>query len=183
MIFSDLRENVEALEKKGELKRVTAQVHWDEEIGGICEQGLARGSSALLFENITDYNKTHGRKVLANTTFTSQVRVYTALNVPDDSHPLEAMKILRSRCKKPVKPVMVETGSCKEVVEKGDDVNLLEFPVPKWHGKDGGRYFLTLSGAVTKDPETGWVNIGNYRGMLLDRNSIGMLLIPMQHWA
>jgi len=46
----------------------------------------------------------------------------------------------------------VSSGPVKENVFKGEQVNLLEFPVPKWHEKDGGRYIGTFDGVVTKDP-------------------------------
>lgn len=184
MVFKDLREYIDALEREGELKRVKAEVDWDEEIGAICEESIARSGPALLFENIKDHQETHGRRVLASINLVSQVRVYMALNVSTDAHPMEAVRTLRNRCQQPIKPKLVKSGPCKESIHKGSEVNLLEFPTPKWHGKDGGRYIVTFGGGVvTKDPETDWVNIGTYRGMVLDRSSIGMLYIPTQHWA
>ena len=61
------------------------------------------------------------------------------------------------------KPVMVESGPVKENRLMGEQVNMLEIPAPKWHHRDGGRFVGTCDGVVTKDPETGWVNIGLYR--------------------
>lgn len=183
MVQTDLRQYIDTLEKEGELSRVTEMVDWDQELGAICHESISQRGPALLFENIKGHNKTHGRRVLTNTAVGSRKRIYLGLNLSEDAHPLEALRILRQRCKRPLKPVMVPQGPCKEVIEKGDQVNLLEFPVPRWHAKDGGRYMVTFAGVVTRDPETGWVNIGLYRGMIQDRKSLGMLLIPTQHWG
>src|SRR3546814_16383947 len=49
---------------------------------------------------------------------------------------------------------------------KGDDIDLFQFPVPKWHREDGGRYINTFQATITKDPDTGVHNIGIYRGMI-----------------
>jgi 4-hydroxy-3-polyprenylbenzoate decarboxylase len=62
----------------------------------------------------------------------------------------------------------------------GDDVDLLRFPVPKWYPRDGGK-FITLGVVITKDPETGWVNMGIYRMMIHDKKSTGMFITPAQH--
>ena len=43
-------------------------------------------------------------------------------------------------------------------------------PTPYWNRLDGGRYLLTYGGVVTKDPETGVMNVGVYRGMVASRN-------------
>lgn len=183
MALRDLREFLKALEAKGELKRVTASVHWDGELGAIAEEAIRRNLPALLFENIIGYEDTHGRKVLVNTSATSLTRVLMAVGLPEDTHPLDAIKILRARCKNPIKPLSASTGPCKEVIEKGGEVDLFEFPTPKWHSLDGGRYIQTCGGVITRDPETGWVNIGTYRGMLVGKDSLSMPWHPASHWG
>ena len=59
----------------------------------------------------------------------------------------------------------------KENIVNGDDVDLYEFPVPQWNRLDGGRYILTYGGVVTKDPDTGVMNVGIYRGMVGGKNA------------
>ena len=39
-MFKDLREFIQALETKGELVRIKAEVDWNEEIGGVIEEAL-----------------------------------------------------------------------------------------------------------------------------------------------
>ena len=44
---------------------------------------------------------------------------------------------------------------------------MLQFPVPRWHELDGGRYIGTDDLVITRDPEEGWVNVGTYRIMVM----------------
>ena len=65
----------------------------------------------------------------------------------------------------------------------GDKVDLYQLPVPRWHHLDGGRFIDTWAGIVTKDPETGLVNVGMYRGMIVGKNKIAKLLVRSQDWG
>lgn len=180
MLHRDFREFLTKLEEAGDLKRIKTEVNWDDELGTVAFEGLVRRSPALVFENIKDYRSTHGQKVAVN--FIESVnRGKVALGVPVHTPQPEVVQILRQRFRKPVKPVLVKTGTCKEVVETGRSVNLLEFPVPKIHKLDGGRYLMTWSNVITKDPKSGWVNVGTYRGMVRDEKSLGMLIEPVHH--
>lgn len=60
-------------------------------------------------------------------------------------------------------------------------MNILKFPVPKWYEGDGGRYIGTTCCIVTKDIDTGWVNIGTHRMMVHDERSTGIWMIPGKH--
>ncbi len=182
MPFKDLRSLLGALEEKGEAARVTAEVNWDEEIGAIFQEAVFRHSPAQIFTNIKDYKNTHCR-TLAMGMDSNLKRACIALGVKENSPRGELVSLWRERSRKRMKPILVAGGPCKEVVHRGEQVDLLEFPVPKLHPLDGGRYILTWHIIVTKDPETGWVNVGTYRGMLLDRNSIGVLMQWPAHWS
>ena len=48
------------------------------------------------------------------------------------------------------------------------DLNLLGFPVPRWHEGDGGRYIGTGCAVVTRDHDTGRINLGAYRMQVQD---------------
>jgi len=180
MLHKDFRGYLAKLEEMGDLKRVKAEVDWNEELGGIAFEGLARRSPALLFESVKDYHGTHGQKVIANF-IESANRGKVALGVPPSTPQPEVINILRDRMRKPIKPTLVSDGACKEFVEMGESVNLLEFPVPKIHNLDGGRYLMTWSNVITKDPDSDWINVGTYRGMVRNKNSLGMLIEPQHH--
>jgi len=42
---------------------------------------------------------------------------------------------------------------------------------------------LGHNGTVTRDPDTGEMNVGVYRGMIVSKNKISKLLQPHQHWG
>ena len=68
-----------------------------------------------------------------------------------------------------------------ENVERGDQIDLLKFPVPRWHEGDGGRYLGTAHLVITRDPETGVENVGCYRVMLQDKDKVGLYISPGKH--
>ncbi|MDO8689445.1 MAG: UbiD family decarboxylase [Dehalococcoidia bacterium] len=182
MAFLDLRQYLDALEGAGELHRVKAPVSWDCEIGAVAEEAIRKRAGALLFENIEDYRETHGRKLLINTT-ESPRRVAIAFGLPPDTSLMDIIRTCKEREKTLIKPRVVAAGPCKEVVHKEGDINLLEFPAPKLHAQDGGRYLQTFGGVVTRDPESDWMNVAIYRGMVHDSTSMGFLWVPTQHWG
>ncbi|MFZ1089123.1 MAG: hypothetical protein WAN75_07625, partial [Xanthobacteraceae bacterium] len=53
--FMDTRDWIALLEKEGELRRITAEVDWNREIGAIARRVLEKKGPALLFENIKGY--------------------------------------------------------------------------------------------------------------------------------
>lgn len=64
---------------------------------------------------------------------------------------------------------------------KGKDINLLHFPVPRWHELDGGRYIGTDDLVITRDPEEGWVNVGTYRIMVHGPDRVALHMSPGKH--
>ncbi len=79
-------------------------------------------------------------------------------------------------------PRSVKDGACKEVVRKGDNVNLLDFPILKCWPQDGGR-FITFPLVFTKNPETGKRNVGMYRMQIYDERTTGMHWQTQKHGA
>jgi 4-hydroxy-3-polyprenylbenzoate decarboxylase len=103
------------------------------------------------------------------------------LGLAPDTHPRELVKIGRTLLEGKVPPRIVKEGPCKENVVTGKDINLYDFPVPQWNRVDGGRYLLTYGGVVTKDPTTGVMNVGIYRGMVSAKDRIPILMWRAQH--
>src|SRR3990170_268899 len=61
------------------------------------------------------------------------------------------------------------------------DVDMHEFPAPKWHELDGGNYLGTAGLVITRDPDEGWVNLGTYRVQVHDRDTVGFYISPGKH--
>ena len=182
MASRDLRSWIAQLEAEGELIRVRAKVDWDGEISQIIKKVYAKQGPALLFENIKDHETTWSTTLFTNGLGTT-ARWSLMLGLPRETPVGEIIKIIKNRIKEPIKPIRVSSGPVKENIIKGKDVDLFQFPVPKWHPLDNGRYINTFFGAVTKDPDTGQNNVGIYRGTILSKNKIGVLLIPMKDWG
>ena len=104
-----------------------------------------------------------------------------ALEMNPDADENSLIQQYVDRMQKPIKPVIVKDGPCKENKFFGKDVNVLKFPVPWWAEKNGGRYIGTWHQVVTRDPETGWTNVGTYRMMVHEPNICGIQLSPFQH--
>jgi len=182
MADRDLRGWIDQLEKEGELKRIKAKVDWNDEVSQITRKIDEQNGPALLFENIKDHENTFSRKLFTNS-LSTLARVNLMANLPKDNPRADTIQTLRKRLKSPIPAVRVKTGPVKENILKGDEVDLFQIPVPKWHPGDLGRYINTFYAAVTKDPDTGENNCGIYRGVILSKNKIGALMIPMKDWG
>lgn len=182
MGYLDLRHWLNRLEEAGQLAHVTAEVDWRDEIPAITRKSLNAMGPALLFENIKDYQNTWCRKLFVNGLGNGDM-IKMMFNRPRDVSRRELVDLYRDAIKNPLAPEAFETGPVKENIRKGDQINLWDFPVPKWHALDGGRYINTWCGVVTRDPDTGIMNVGTYRGMIVDETRISCLLLTAQHWG
>jgi UbiD family decarboxylase len=180
MVIKDARHWLEVLEKEGELARIKTKVDWYLEIGAIAEEVFRKEGPALLFENIKDHENTFCRKFFT-ASLSTYPRIALMMGLPKDTPYPELIKVHRARMKKPIPPVIVKTGPVKENILMGDEVDMTALPAPHWHKRDGGRYVGTFDGVVTKDPETGWINVGLYRRMIHDKRHIGISVPTGQH--
>ncbi len=167
MPFDSIREYVSSLERIGELKRIKAPVDPVHELGAISYVSLLRKEPALMFENVKGYKT----PVLTNALSTDK-KMAVALGVEGDIKAV--FERFLSGFNETVQPVEVNGGPCKEIVHKGDDVNLEEFPTPVWHEKDIGPYIGTFHGCISKDYDTGDLNMGMYRLLIKDKNTLYM---------
>ncbi len=77
-----------------------------------------------------------------------------------------------------IPPRVVETGPVLENVYEGKDIDLYSLPVPHWHEEDGGRYIGTAHVVITRDMDEGWVNLGCYRVMVHDKDTLALYISP-----
>lgn len=207
MAYKDLREWITRLDRAGELTVIKEPISPYLEMSEIADRAAKlRGDSskdsrkgpggpALLFENVIGHP---GARVLMNQ-FGSERRMQLALDV--DSLDEIAGRI-RTLLKPPTPtgflsklkmlPMLAEIGSffpklidksaasCKEVILKGDQVDLTKIPVLTTWPQDGGP-FITLPCVITQaaagpEGEPGRRNVGMYRMQVYDKNSTGM------HW-
>src|ERR1700739_1286610 len=175
--FGDLRGWMKALAAAGELHPIDAEIDWDVELGTVARLAQGPGTGpALVFNNIRDYGANRRCRRVFTGGLSSPRRIAMMLGLPPDTHPRELVKIGRTILSEGIAPKIVKSGPVKENVITGNDVDLNDFPVPQWNRIDGGRYILTYAGVVTKDPQTGVMNVGVYRGMVGGKNSIPILM-------
>ncbi len=192
MPIHHLRDFIRALEKCGELIRVSASVDPILEITEITDRvskGPPEGNKALLFENV----KGSSMPVLINA-FGNEKRMSMALNVarlddlntdlarmldPHLPHGLAAplgragdlFDVLRAVG---LKPKLVTRAPAQEVVLTQPPF-LSRLPILQCWPHDGGRY-ITLMQVITRDPLTGTRNVGMYRLQVRDETTL------MMHW-
>ena len=177
----DLRDWLKKVEALGKLRRIEG-ADWDLEIGTATALNLRKKDCpVLLFDNIKGYPR--GYRVVTCTGSTPSLMALN-LNLPLTDSDLELLGILRERLLQweanPDKftPEVVSNGPVLENILSGDDVDLFTFPVPKWHSLDGGRYIGTGDAVITRDPDTGEVNLGTYRLQALDKKITGWHVTP-----
>jgi len=174
MPFKSLREFLDDLDRRGELKKIDG-ADWNLEMGALTELMWEANGPALLFDSIKDYPR--GYRVATNL-FATKKRCLLALGMPEELPEDEAVEKFEEVLGKykPLPPRQVSGGPVAENVLHGDDVDLFRFPAPKWHELDGGRYLGTGCCVIQKDPDGGWVNVATYRIAIHDRGTAGIFI-------
>ena len=176
MLYRDLREWLAKVEEVGELKTQPG-VDWNLEMGAIAE---LFPSDVVLFDSIKDYPP--GYRVAVGL-LNSLKRSALTSHLPLDTDRNGFISAWRERLRnlRPLPPVEVNGGPLLENVKSGKEINLWDFPAPKWHELDGGRYIGTADVAITEDPDQGWINLGTYRVMIHDRDILTLYISPGKH--
>ena len=173
--YEDLRQWLEIVESMGELKRIN-DADWNLEIGTLAELIYRERPGvvpAILFDRIKGYPR--GFRILFGQNCSFR-RLALTLGLPLEYAGLELVDGFRKKLGTigPIPPRIVEVGPVLENQLEGEKIDLLKFPVPFIHELDGGRFIGTACVAITRDPEEGWLNLGTYRTMVHDRNSMGL---------
>ncbi|MCP4692607.1 MAG: UbiD family decarboxylase, partial [Desulfobacterales bacterium] len=175
--MKDIREFIDKAEEEGMLKRITAEVDWDLELAHIAKMNEEKLGPALLFENVKGYDS----PVITSVCTTTE-RLSLIMGMDRSSSLVDLMREWVEKHETKIPPTYVDgPAPCKENIMMGDDVDLFKFPVPKFYPLDGGRFFGTAHFVLTKDPDTGWVNLGTYRLQLLDKSHLGTQFIKGKH--
>jgi 4-hydroxy-3-polyprenylbenzoate decarboxylase len=178
--YDDLREWLEHAERLGEVRHVKG-ASWQEDIGLAAEAILrAENGPCVVFDEIPGCPK--GFRLLLN--MFAGTRRNMTFGLPDHLRKWELSEAYRDAFLKDMKLVphqIVDDGPVLENVMTGDDVDVLKFPSPVWHEKDGGRYIGTGTYSITRDPEENWLNAGAYRAQVHDKNSVGVLMAAGHH--
>jgi len=180
-LYPDLHDHLRTLEEAGLLIRIDRPINKDTEMhplvrwqfrGGIAE----KDRKAFLFTHVVDGK---GRRydipvvvgALASNREIYRIGMGCELDKIDATWTRAAAN--------PIPPRIVTRAPCHEVVIMGDQLDapgngLDALPVPiSTPGWDNAPY-TTLSQYITRDPETGIQNMGNYRGQVKGPRRLGM---------
>jgi phenylphosphate carboxylase beta subunit len=176
--MKDLRDFIAIGEPDGLVQRVKAEVDWNLELSHIAKLNEEKQGPALLFENVKGYTS----PVMTSVCTTTQ-RLAILMRMPKETSLVGLMEQWVKVGDKLIPPVYVDRDKapCKENIMKGSDIDLFKFPVPKWYPKDGGRFIGTAHYIISKDPDSGWINLGTYRSQLLEKDKIGTQFIKGKH--
>lgn len=181
--MDDLRQWLQKADQIGELKKIEG-ADCNLEIGAITTANAQKSGSALLFDHIKGYPA--GFRVLTCSA-SKPALIEITFNFPQTHSESELVKALGEKLltaeeeREKFPPQLVENGPILENTDTGKDVDLFKFPVPLWHELDGGRYIGTGDAVITRDPETGEINLGTYRVMVQNKNTTGLYIVPAQH--
>ena len=180
--YPDLHDHLKKLDEEGLLIRITQPINKDTELHPLVRWQYRGGlrdeeRKAFLFENVVD---SQGRKydipVVVGALAGSQ-RIYEVGMGCDG--PEEMEKKWDKATAHPVEPVLVDQAPCHEVVytdgdltREGGGLDVLSVPIST-PGFDNAPY-TTCSHWITKDPDTGVRNMGNYRGQIKTRTRVGV---------
>ncbi len=188
MKYKDLRDFIDQLEQRGELRRIGVEVDPYLEITEVCDRTLRAGGPALLFE------RPKGSQIpLLGNLFGTPKRV--ALGMGEESvEALREVGKLLAFLKEPDPPKGMKEAwqtlpifkkvldmapktrrnpPCQEVILEGDQVDLRQLPIQHcWPGDAAP--LITWGLVITRGPEKPRQNLGIYRMQVIDRHRVIM---------
>jgi UbiD family decarboxylase len=175
--YTNLREWLREAERLGELSRVSG-IDTERDVGLAAMQVMRdENANCVLFEDMP--GTAPGSRLLVN--FFGGRRRNMTLGFPSDYSKVElseAFYSMQAGDRPLIAPKEVATGPVLENIIEGGEVNVTCFPAPQWHPGDGGRYIGTGCIQITRDPDSGTLNLGTYRVMVHDRNTVGSYISP-----
>jgi 4-hydroxy-3-polyprenylbenzoate decarboxylase len=180
--IQDLREWLARADQIGELVRVAEPVDRDEEMSAISYLvAKQQPSPAVLFERAKGFDKSPiGARLLWNVLGPSLNRVAMTLEEPVGLPTVDLIRRVKDKLKRRIAPREVARGKApiyqNSLTGRRVDLDLL--PIPRHWPLDGGRYAGTADAVITRDPDSGYLNIGTYRMMLQGKRQVGLYLSP-----
>jgi len=185
---SDLRQFIDFLEQRGELKRITAEVDPNLEMTEICDRTLRAGGPALLFENPKGFDipvlgnlfGTPERVAMGmgQESLSAMREVGELLAFLKEPEPPKGMKDLWDK-RHQFKPILnmpakvVKKAPCQAVIIEGNEVDLGKLPIQTCWPNDAGP-LITWPLVVTRGPEKERQNLGIYRQQVIGKNKLIM---------
>jgi len=180
--IQDLREWLTRVDELGELVRVQKPVDRDEEMSAISYLvAKQQPSPAVLFERARGFeNSAIGAQLLWNVLGPSVRRIALTLEEPANTPTVELIRRVKDKLKRRLPPREVPRSKAPvyENTVTGKKIDLEQLPIPRHWPLDGGRYAGTADAVITRDPDSGYLNVGTYRMMIQGKSQTGLYLSP-----
>jgi 2,5-furandicarboxylate decarboxylase 1 len=159
------------LEQRDELIRFMKEVDPLTNMAAIEWKAFNELGKSSLFANI----KGHGGWQACSQILADRRKWSIGLGIEED----ELLDTISDRLRSPVGTVEVgrDEAPVKEVILKGDDADLHDFPSMITSERDAGRY-LASGMAIIKDPDTGARNMSVHRQQIMDKDKTGFIMVP-----
>ena len=174
----DLRDWLARVDRIGELQRIDAAVDAREEMSAITYLlAKTETSPAVLFDTSSN---THGFRHLWNLFGPSVARTAITLEEDPATPTLELIRRTKDKLRVTIDPREVTPAEAVlyENSLYGEDIDLSKLPIPQHWPRDGGRYAGTADAVITRDLESGYLNVGTYRMMIQGPRQVGLSLAP-----
>ena len=180
--IQDIREWLDRAEGINELIQIDKPVDRDEEMSAITYLVAKQDPSpAILFDNPRGFEDSPiGARMLWNILGPSPKRIALTIEEPPETPTLELIRRLKEKMKDRIPPreVPATEAPVYENTLAGEDIDLEQLPIPRHWPLDGGRYAGTADAVFTRDPDSGYLNVGTYRMMLQGKREVGLYLSP-----
>ncbi len=180
--IQDLRQWLQEVENIGELVRVSEPVSRDQEMSAIGYLLAKQNPSPTVMFEKTEGFEAGGinARLLWNLAGPSLKRIALTLGEDVDTPTLELITKVKTKLMQRIPPreVAPEEAPVFENTLLGDDIDLDELPIPIHWPLDGGRYPGTADCVITRDPDSGYLNVGTYRMMQQGKRAAGLYLSP-----
>lgn len=171
--MKDLRMFLDYLKKEApeELVEVNKEVDSNLEATTVLRKLELEGRHPLaIFNKARAIDGSAAQTPLLLNAFATRRKLAMAMGLSPEEDKMEPPLELARRFKNLIAPVEIKgPAPVQDLVEKGSEVNLLKYPFPKHHAKDGGPYILGGT-VVTKNPETGVYNTAMIRIHIKDKD-------------
>jgi UbiD family decarboxylase len=176
MAYGDFRDYLNALEAKGNLRRIPKSIDHTWELACLArwmfQAFTDKDRFGMLFEKVKGFDIPVATGVIGASRETYSAALQTE---PDQINDKWIQALLS-----PISPQLVTSASCQEIFLTGEKINLNKLPIPIWTpGKDAAPYVTGI--CIGKNYDSGIQNTAIYRAMVRDQNHLAVNLAPGRH--
>jgi len=167
----EFRDFLQLLNKRGEIVQITESVDLKHELGGYLWAYEQKGK-AVRFERVKG-----ATMPIVGGLYQTWKRIGLSLGQTGTFGQKETYGLFQSAMARALPPAKVPTGPVKEVILKGEAINMAKLPVPTLFEGDGGPY-ITAGAGICLNPENGLYNVGIYRMQVIGKDRILVWAFP-----